>query len=136
MTKEIQVGAAAQATLLLLNRWTHYFPRLLSILVYTTPFTAPRLEHRTDGTARRIQSGDPRVPPPARLGGTRSPKTPPFAGTPPAGALAGGQPRTPLPAGSDRPVPGLGPLPGGLEGIYGEVTTAAVPPSPSTAEKT
>jgi len=41
---------SAQAALLLLNRRTDYFPRLLSILVYPTAFAAPRLEHRADGT--------------------------------------------------------------------------------------
>lgn len=49
LTDEIRVTIAAQACLLLLHRETDYYPRLRSILVYPTGYTAHEEEHVGDG---------------------------------------------------------------------------------------
>jgi MtfA peptidase len=46
LTEEMEVTIAAQACLLLLNRVTDYYPRLYTILVYPTAYTAPIREER------------------------------------------------------------------------------------------
>src|SRR5437870_5899633 len=45
ITDEVRVTIAAQACLLLLHRKTDYFPRLLTILVYPSTYTAEERRH-------------------------------------------------------------------------------------------
>jgi Mlc titration factor MtfA (ptsG expression regulator) len=49
LTDEMRVTIAAQASVLLLNRDTDYYPRLTSILVYPSAYVVPEERHVGDG---------------------------------------------------------------------------------------
>ena len=58
---EVRVTIAAQACLLLLNRKTHYFPRLAQILVYPGAFVVERIRAEPSGVLqeqRNVLSGE------------------------------------------------------------------------------
>ena len=52
---EVRVTIAAQACLLLLNRASHYFPRLRRILVYPGPFVVERLRLEPSGVLQETR---------------------------------------------------------------------------------
>lgn len=57
ITDEIRVTIAAQACLLLLHREPHYYPRLVSILVYPHPYVAQARERLPGGIVSEGPSG-------------------------------------------------------------------------------
>jgi len=57
MTDEIRVTIAAQACLLLLHREPHYYPRLVSILVYPHAYVAQTAERLPGGVVLTGESG-------------------------------------------------------------------------------
>jgi Mlc titration factor MtfA (ptsG expression regulator) len=57
MTDEIRVTIAAQACLLLLHREPHYYPRLVSILVYPHPYVARATRLLPGGIVDESESG-------------------------------------------------------------------------------
>ncbi len=57
ITDEIRVTIAAQACLLLLHREPHYYPRLVSILVYPQPYVAQSRERLPGGIVVETPSG-------------------------------------------------------------------------------
>ncbi len=57
MTDEIRLTIAAQACLLLLHREPHYYPRLVSILVYPHPYVAQAKERLPGGIVSEVPSG-------------------------------------------------------------------------------
>lgn len=56
LTDEIRVTVAAHAALLLLGREPHYFPDLVTVLVYPSAYAAPIAEHR-DGIVSEGEEG-------------------------------------------------------------------------------
>jgi MtfA peptidase len=61
ITDEVRVTIAAQACLLILNRWTDYFPNLRQILVYPGAFIVERLRAEPSGILqeqRQVLSGE------------------------------------------------------------------------------
>jgi Mlc titration factor MtfA (ptsG expression regulator) len=57
VTDEIRVTIAAQACLLLLHREPHYYPRLVSILVYPHAYVAQTTERLPGGVVMKGESG-------------------------------------------------------------------------------
>jgi len=57
ITDEIRVTIAAQACLLLLHREPHYYPRLVSILVYPHPYVAKATRRLPGGIVDESESG-------------------------------------------------------------------------------
>jgi Mlc titration factor MtfA (ptsG expression regulator) len=57
ITDEIRVTIAAQACLLLLHREPHYYPRLVSILVYPHPYVARGTQRLPGGIVDESESG-------------------------------------------------------------------------------
>ena len=57
ITDEIRVTIAAQACMLLLHREPHYYPRLVSILVYPHPYVAQAVERLPGGIVSEGPSG-------------------------------------------------------------------------------